>query len=137
MDPRLRGPVDPQELQIDPRTGMKVRSMYGTSSKIIPDTRFTQNYIANETGTWDTSSRLVRERIRECISLGRIGRKSGHDAESYESYRLLGSLLHTLEDVSKILWTHDHTFHATTALTNHLEYSSLPTQIGASSVFVA
>lgn len=35
VDPRLRGPVDPQELQIDPRTGMKVSNL-GISSKGDP-----------------------------------------------------------------------------------------------------
>ncbi|KAK4049100.1 hypothetical protein OIO90_005570 [Microbotryomycetes sp. JL221] len=74
FDPRLRPPVNPQELEIDPRTGMK-------------------NYIANEQGTWDTSSRLVRERIHQCIDAGRRG-------DMYEAYRLLGCLMHTLEDFS-------------------------------------
>ncbi|KAM0787789.1 hypothetical protein ACM66B_003843 [Microbotryomycetes sp. NB124-2] len=80
IDPRLRPPVDPRELEIDPRTGMK-------------------NYIANENGTWDTSSRLVRERIHQCIDAGRRG-KNGSDTDMYEAYRLLGTLLHTLEDFS-------------------------------------
>ncbi|SDA01330.1 BZ3500_MvSof-1268-A1-R1_Chr10-1g02585 [Microbotryum saponariae] len=80
FDPRLRPPVDPRELEIDPRTGMK-------------------NYIANESGGWDTSSRLVRERLHQCIELGRRARHGGGgDAETYEAFRLLGSLLHTLED---------------------------------------
>jgi hypothetical protein len=37
FDPRLRGPIDPRELEIDPRTGMK-------------------NYIANEGNGWATST---------------------------------------------------------------------------------
>ncbi|GAA5960368.1 hypothetical protein JCM21900_003530 [Sporobolomyces salmonicolor] len=81
VDPRLRPPVDPRELEIDPRTGMK-------------------NYIANESGTWDTSSRLVRERIRQCIDFGRRARNGGGEKDLYEAYRLLGTLLHTLEDFS-------------------------------------
>ncbi|GAA5913792.1 hypothetical protein JCM5296_002869 [Sporobolomyces johnsonii] len=81
VDPRLRPPVDPRELEIDPRTGMK-------------------NYIANESGTWDTSSRLVRERIRQCIDFGRRARSGGGEKDLYEAYRLLGTLLHTLEDFS-------------------------------------
>ncbi|KAM0755942.1 Het-C-domain-containing protein [Meredithblackwellia eburnea MCA 4105] len=81
FDPRLRPPVDPRELEIDPDTGMK-------------------NYISNEKGTWDTSSRLVRQRMIECIELGRRAKKSGNDKDLYECYRLLGTFLHTLEDFS-------------------------------------
>ncbi|GAA5907677.1 Het-C domain-containing protein [Sporobolomyces salmoneus] len=80
VDPRLRGPVDPRELEIDPRTGMK-------------------NYIANEQGGWPTSTALLRKTIRQCIDLGRRSRNGGSDADTYECYRLLGTLLHTLEDV--------------------------------------
>ncbi|GAA5928728.1 Het-C domain-containing protein [Sporobolomyces koalae] len=79
VDPRLRGPVDPRELEIDSRTGMK-------------------NYIANEQGGWPTSSAHLRNLIRRCIDLGRRARSNGNDADVYESYRLLGDLLHTLED---------------------------------------
>lgn len=79
FDPRLRPPVDPRELEIDPRTGMK-------------------NYIANEQGGWDTSSRLVRERINQCINAGRRARNGGGEDDLYEAYRLLGTFLHTLED---------------------------------------
>ncbi|ORY92909.1 heterokaryon incompatibility Het-C [Leucosporidium creatinivorum] len=80
-DPRLRPPVDPRELEIDPATGMK-------------------NYIANENGTWDTSARLVRERIHQCIDAGRRARNGGSENDLYEAYRLLGTLLHTVEDFS-------------------------------------
>ncbi|KAK7041417.1 hypothetical protein VNI00_009283 [Paramarasmius palmivorus] len=53
-DSRLRGPVDPRELEIDTRTGMK-------------------NYIANESGSWDTSKALVRRTLEQCIhALGDI-----------------------------------------------------------------
>lgn len=79
FDPRLRPPVDPRELEIDPRSGMK-------------------NYIANEQGGWDTSSRLVRERIQLCIQAGRRARNGGGEDDLYEAYRLLGTFLHTIED---------------------------------------
>ncbi|TEB34401.1 Het-C-domain-containing protein [Coprinellus micaceus] len=78
-DPRLRGPVDPRELEVDPRTGMK-------------------NYIANESGHWDTSKALVRRTLERCIHLGRQHRQSGQKQDEYEALRLLGTALHTLED---------------------------------------
>ncbi|EJD48317.1 Het-C-domain-containing protein [Auricularia subglabra TFB-10046 SS5] len=77
--PALRGPVDPRELEVDIHTGMK-------------------NYIANEHGTWDTSKALVRKRLEQCIHLGRQYRQTNQKADLYECYRLLGTLLHTLED---------------------------------------
>ena len=72
-DPRLRGPVDPQELLVDPRTGMK-------------------NYIANEQGTWMTSAAYIRQSLRQAIECGR-------DHKMHEALRLLGQSLHTLEDL--------------------------------------
>ncbi|KAG1862734.1 heterokaryon incompatibility protein Het-C-domain-containing protein [Suillus subalutaceus] len=99
-DPRLRGPVhvhiiflpitypthlyhscQPDELAIDPQTGMK-------------------NYIANENGHWDTSKALVRRVLQQCIYLGRKYKSSGDNADQYEAFRLLGQALHTLEDFS-------------------------------------
>ncbi|KAI0066935.1 Het-C-domain-containing protein [Artomyces pyxidatus] len=80
-DKRLRGPVDPRELEVDPRTGMK-------------------NYIANESGNWDTSKALVRRTLERCIHLGRQHRSQGRKQDEYEAYRLLGQALHTLEDFS-------------------------------------
>ncbi|KAF6744747.1 heterokaryon incompatibility protein Het-C-domain-containing protein [Ephemerocybe angulata] len=77
--PGLRGPVDPRELEIDPRTGMK-------------------NYIANESGHWDTSKALVRRLLEQCIHLGRQNRATGQKQDEYEAFRLLGTALHTLED---------------------------------------
>ncbi|KAG6873655.1 hypothetical protein C0995_012588 [Termitomyces sp. Mi166 len=77
--PALRPPVDPRELEVDPRTGMK-------------------NYIANEQGGWDTSKSLVRRLLERCIHLGRQHRAQGRKEDEYEAYRLLGTLLHTLED---------------------------------------
>lgn len=85
-DPRLRGPVDPRELEVDPRTGMK-------------------NYIANEQGTWDTSKSLVRRVLTACIQTGRQARSSGNNEALYEAYRLMGSALHTLEDC-ELPWCH-------------------------------
>ncbi|KIK67402.1 hypothetical protein GYMLUDRAFT_37517 [Collybiopsis luxurians FD-317 M1] len=78
-DPRLRGPVDPRELDIDPQSGMK-------------------NYIANESGGWDTSKALVRRTLERCIHLGRQHRAQNRKEDLYEAYRLLGQALHTLED---------------------------------------
>ncbi|KAJ7359387.1 heterokaryon incompatibility protein Het-C-domain-containing protein [Mycena albidolilacea] len=79
--PKLRGPVEPIELEVDPRTGMK-------------------NYIANDTGHWDTSRALVRRTLEQCIHLGRKHRSQGQKQDEYEAYRLLGQALHTLEDFS-------------------------------------
>lgn len=82
-DPRLRGPIDPRELEVDPRTGMK-------------------NYIAAEEApggvTWDTSRALVRRVLESCIGYGRRARQTGAKEDLYEAYRLLGQALHTLED---------------------------------------
>jgi hypothetical protein len=91
----LRGPVDPRELEVDPRTGMK-------------------NYIANEDGQWDTSKALVRRTLEQCIVYGRRYRANGNKHDHYEAYRLLGTgmisnlaeysylcdytALHTMED---------------------------------------
>ncbi|WWC85344.1 uncharacterized protein L201_000207 [Kwoniella dendrophila CBS 6074] len=78
-DDRLRGPVDPRELEIDPHTGMK-------------------NYIANENGGWATSKALVRQRLQEVIHYGRLFRSNDNKADSYQAFQLLGRALHTLED---------------------------------------
>lgn len=79
IDPRLRSPVRDVEMEIDPRSGMK-------------------NYIANESGDWETSSALVRSRLIECIENGRRARASGDESLLFEAYRQLGRCLHTLED---------------------------------------
>jgi hypothetical protein len=70
--PKLRGPVDPLELEVDPRTGMK-------------------NYIANEDGHWDTSKALVRRTLEQCIVYGRRYRANGNKQDHHEAYRLLGT----------------------------------------------
>ncbi|KAK3314097.1 heterokaryon incompatibility Het-C, partial [Apodospora peruviana] len=84
-DPRLRGPVSPTEIAVDPRTGMK-------------------NYIANESGGWATSAGYLRFSIARCIHFGRIylcgGNKSGRPEDVDESLRCLGQALHCLEDFS-------------------------------------
>lgn len=72
--------MDPRELEVDPRTGMK-------------------NYIANENGNWDTSSGLIRRTLQQCIQVGRQARQSGDEKTLHEAYRLLGQSLHTLEDL--------------------------------------
>ncbi|KAJ7144853.1 Het-C-domain-containing protein [Mycena crocata] len=77
--PKLRPPVDRRELEIDERTGMK-------------------NYMATENQGWDTSTAHIRRVLVECIERGR--RAKGRDGpELYEAYRLLGTGLHTLEDL--------------------------------------
>jgi Heterokaryon incompatibility protein Het-C len=50
VHPALRPPVDPRELEIDLRTGMK-------------------NYIGNENGPWDTSTALIRRNMLRCIDM--------------------------------------------------------------------
>lgn len=57
-----------------------------------------KNYIANEDGTWDTSKALIRHRLLECIEMGRKYRTTGHKADQYEAFRLLGTAMHTMED---------------------------------------
>ncbi|KAJ7654177.1 heterokaryon incompatibility protein Het-C-domain-containing protein [Mycena rosella] len=77
--PKLRPPVNPRELEIDTRTGMK-------------------NYMASENQGWDTSTAHIRRVLIQCIEMGR--RAQGRDGpELYEAYRLLGTGLHTLEDL--------------------------------------
>lgn len=68
-------------MEIDPKTGMK-------------------NYIANESGTWDTSKALVRRTLEQCVKMGRQAKSSGRKEDEYEAFRLLGQSLHTLEDFS-------------------------------------
>lgn len=83
FDTRLRGPVDPRELQIDPRTGMK-------------------NYIANESGGWATSAGYLRFSFARSIHFGRLytsgasGTK-GRESDLCEALRCLGQALHCME----------------------------------------
>ncbi|KAG6846066.1 hypothetical protein H0H87_006430 [Tephrocybe sp. NHM501043] len=77
--PKLRPPVDSRELEIDERTGMK-------------------NYMATENQGWDTSTAFIRRTFHACIEAGR--RAGGQDgADLWEAYRLLGTGLHTMEDL--------------------------------------
>lgn len=84
FDPRLRGPVQPIETQIDPLTGMK-------------------NYIANETGQWATSASYLRYSFARSIHFGRLytnGSKHGKEEDLCEALRCLGQALHCMEDFS-------------------------------------
>ncbi|KAL0581875.1 hypothetical protein V5O48_000104 [Marasmius crinis-equi] len=98
VDPRLRGPVDPRELEIDTRTGMKNYIANGNESSSFPVSVILK--AATENGNWDTSKALVRRTLEQCIHLGRQQRAQGQKQDEYEAYRLLGQLLHTLEDYS-------------------------------------
>ena len=84
LDPRLRGPILPVELQVDPQTGMK-------------------NYIANENLGIATSSGYIKFSLARSIHYGRLytngsGSTKGQDADLHEALRCLGQALHTLED---------------------------------------
>jgi hypothetical protein len=57
-----------------------------------------KNYIASDGQGWDTSGALVRRLLQQCVAAGRAHRASGRKEDEYEAYRLLGTLLHTLED---------------------------------------
>ncbi|KAL7821380.1 heterokaryon incompatibility Het-C [Trichoderma aethiopicum] len=84
LDPRLRGPVDPIEIDIDLNTGMK-------------------NYIANETGRWATSAGYLRYSFARSIHFGRLytsGPQRGNEADLCEALRCLGQALHCMEDFS-------------------------------------
>ncbi|KAB5585462.1 heterokaryon incompatibility Het-C [Coniochaeta sp. 2T2.1] len=84
FDPRLRGPVQPQETQIDPQTGMK-------------------NYISNEHGGWATSAGYLRFSFARSIHFGRVytsGHAKGKEADLCEALRCLGQALHCMEDFS-------------------------------------
>ncbi|KAH7104001.1 Het-C-domain-containing protein [Auriculariales sp. MPI-PUGE-AT-0066] len=76
---KLRPPVDPRELEIDERTGMK-------------------NYMATEGQGWDTSTDYIRRSLRSSIEHARRANcQEGPDL--WEAYRTLGQGLHTLEDL--------------------------------------
>jgi len=80
-DERLRGPVQPEELAIDPDTGMK-------------------NYIAKERGGWATSSGYVKYSFKRAIHFGRMytrGANKGDEKDLCEALRCLGQALHCME----------------------------------------
>lgn len=84
FDPRLRGPIQRIELDIDPNTGMK-------------------NYIANDNGGWATSSGYIRFSFAGSIHFGRLytngtGNAKGREADLCEALRCLGQGLHCMED---------------------------------------
>lgn len=81
FDSRLRGPVSSRELEIDPETGMK-------------------RYIAEERSGHMTSSAFVRNSLVRAIELGREYRNTNQKDAKYESFRILGQAMHTLEDFS-------------------------------------
>ncbi|CAK3994265.1 Hypothetical predicted protein [Lecanosticta acicola] len=82
FDQRLRGPVQPIELQIDPNTGMK-------------------NYIANEKLQIATSLGYIRWSFARSIHFGRCytrGVNKGREEDLCEALRCLGQGLHCAED---------------------------------------
>lgn len=85
FDKRLRGPVMPQETEIDPHTGMK-------------------NYIANERGSWATSTGYLRFSFARSIHFGRLytsgTNNRGREEDLCEALRCLGQALHCMEDFS-------------------------------------
>ncbi|KAL8676098.1 MAG: hypothetical protein Q9186_007352 [Xanthomendoza sp. 1 TL-2023] len=83
-DPRLRPPIQPIELQVDPNTGMK-------------------NYIANENLGIATSAGYIKHSFARSIHFGRVytngaGGSMGKEADLCEALRCLGQGLHCLED---------------------------------------
>ena len=82
FDQRLRGPVMPIELAVDPQTGMK-------------------NYIANENGDWATSAGYIKFSFARSIHFGRLythGAQRGRVEDLCEALRCLGQGLHCMED---------------------------------------
>lgn len=54
--------------------------------------------MATENQGWDTSTAFIRRTLKSCIEHGR--RANGQEgADLWEAYRLLGTGLHTLEDL--------------------------------------
>lgn len=83
-DPRLRPPVQPVELQVDPNTGMK-------------------NYIANEHLGIATSAGYIKHSFARSIHFGRVYTNGasgarGKEADLCEALRCLGQGLHCMED---------------------------------------
>src|SRR5277367_5552687 len=55
-----------------------------------------KNYIANEQGSWQTSTSYIRTSLLRAIELRR---RAQSDQDIFEALRLLGQSLHTLEDL--------------------------------------
>lgn len=81
IDERLRGPIDPKELEFDPKTGMK-------------------NYVANSGQGWDTAADYIKQQLTLSIELGRKGARRHQASLKKDAFRHLGAALHTLEDFS-------------------------------------
>jgi len=126
-DKRLRGPVDPREIEVDPRTGMK-------------------NYIANEHGGWATSAGYLRFSFGRSIHYGRVytsgtGGSAGKEADLCEALRCLGQALHTMEvccelhdgGMRNMLLTHMRAYRTSvpTATTASSHYWSLATAMSS------
>ena len=83
-DPRLRPPIQPIELQVDPNTGMK-------------------NYIANEHLGIATSAGYIKHSFARSIHFGRVYTNGasgtrGKEADLCEALRCMGQALHCAED---------------------------------------
>lgn len=110
-DQRLRGPVMPDELAIDPESGMK-------------------NYIANERGGWATSLGYIRYSFARSIHFGRMythGAQKGREEDLCEALRCLGQGLHCLEDFGA------HTNYTELAL-RELGYNNVFPHVGANTM---
>lgn len=94
-DPRLRPPVNPKELLIDSKTGMK-------------------NYMMNDSGGWDTSKAFIRRQLQAAATRGRAARAANSDEMKSEAYRLLGSAVSLLQSRTNNL-----------RLTSYLPYSNM------------
>ena len=101
-DPRLRPPVQPIELAIDPRSGKyyRVLLLRSTTKLIYVGMK---NYIANESGQWATSSGYIKHSFARSIHFGRVYTSGAHgtkgkEEDLCEALRCLGQALHTLED---------------------------------------
>lgn len=50
-----------------------------------------KNYIANEAGTWDTTTKYIRRTLVECVQKGREAYTSKNQDTKNDAYRLLGA----------------------------------------------
>lgn len=121
--PKLRPPVDPRELEIDPQTGMKNYIANGacTSFPLFPACEkmlHAHSDIYAEHGTWDTSKALVRRTLERCIHLGRQHRSQGNKHDEYEAYRLLGQAVSSLSSLYSLLSLTKYSLHST-SYANH------------------
>lgn len=104
FDQRLRGPVAPIELAIDPNTGMK-------------------NYIANENLGIATSLGYIKWSFARSIHFGRMythGANKGREEDLCEALRCLGQGLHCMEDFGRSCFLNSMR-HACTNITSFLQ----------------